>query len=89
MFTPPPIYLLQEPLAVTDLGGQHTVTASSTHRYSLHRIRLQEPLADAMLFEPIPYRAALAEGTNPNPNPSPNPNSNPNPYANPYSNPDS
>ena len=61
MFTPPPIYLLQE------------------------------PLADAMLFEPIPYRAALAEGTNPNPNPSPspNPNSNPNPYANPYSNPDS
>ena len=23
---------------------------------------MQEPLADAMLFEPIPYRAALAEG---------------------------
>ena len=24
----------------------------------------KEPLADAMLFEPIPYRAALAEGAN-------------------------
>ena len=23
---------------------------------------MQEPLADAMLFEPIPYRAALTEG---------------------------
>jgi hypothetical protein len=27
----------------------------------------KEPLADAMLFEPIPYRTALAEGATPKP----------------------